>query len=122
MLLTGISRNLKQWEETDAQIDKLSARLSSWISERVERRVKKAYPRVRKTEKKAAEKSDAFASGCGFYKIVLLFIIGAFLGDITETIFCRITMGGMDEPEQCGVGTIQYCMGTGNRIGDGIAL
>ena len=93
MLLTGISRNPKQWEETDAQIDKLSARLSSWISERVERRVKKAYPRVRKTEKKAAEKSDAFASGCGFYKIVLLFIIGAFLGDITETIFCRITMG-----------------------------
>lgn len=93
MLLTGISRNPKQWEETDAQIDKLSARLSSWISERVERRVKKAYLRVRKTEKKAAEKSDAFASGCGFYKIVLLFIIGAFLGDITETIFCRITMG-----------------------------
>ncbi len=27
------------------------------------------------------------------YKIVLLFIIGAFLGDITETIFCRITAG-----------------------------
>ena len=33
------------------------------------------------------------AYGCGFYKIVLLFIIGAFLGDIAETIFCRITMG-----------------------------
>ena len=31
--------------------------------------------------------------GCSFYKLVLLFIIGAFLGDITETIFCRITMG-----------------------------
>lgn len=93
MLLTGASRNPKQWEETDAQIDKLSARLSSWISERVERRVKKAYPSVRKTEEKAAEKRNAFAVGCGFYKIVLLFIIGAFLGDITETIFCRITMG-----------------------------
>ena len=93
MLLTGASRNPKQWEETDAQIDKLSARLSSWISERVERRVKKAYPSVRKTEEKAAEKRNAFAVGCGFYKIVLLFIIEAFLGDITETIFCRITMG-----------------------------
>jgi len=56
MLLTGISRNPKQWEETDAQIDKLSARLSSWISERVERRVKKAYPRVRKTEKRQQKK------------------------------------------------------------------
>lgn len=56
MLLTGASRNPKQWEETDAQIDKLSARLSSWISERVERRVKKAYPRVRKTEKRQQKK------------------------------------------------------------------
>ncbi len=34
-----------------------------------------------------------FAAGCGFYKIVLLFFVGAFLGDITETIFCRITAG-----------------------------
>ena len=115
-------RNPKQWEETDAQIDKLSARLSSWISERVERRVKKAYPRVRKTEKKAAEKSDAFASGCGFYKIVLLFIIGAFLGDITETIFCRITMGVWMSRSSVVWGPFSYCMGTGNRIGDGIAL
>ncbi len=49
-------QKLKQWEETDAQIDKLSARLSSWISERVERRVKKAYPRVRKTEKRQQKK------------------------------------------------------------------
>ena len=34
-----------------------------------------------------------FAQGCSFYKIALLFIIGSFLGDITETIFCRITAG-----------------------------
>ena len=38
-------------------------------------------------------KSTAFAAGCSFYKIFLLFVIGAFLGDITETIFCRITAG-----------------------------
>ena len=36
---------------------------------------------------------EIFAAGCGFYKIVMLFFIGAFLGDITETIFCRITAG-----------------------------
>ena len=34
-----------------------------------------------------------FADGCGFYKLVWLFIIGAFAGDIVETIFCRITAG-----------------------------
>ena len=37
------------------------------------------------------EHPEIFAYGCSFYKIVLLFFIGAFLGDITETIFCRIT-------------------------------
>lgn len=37
--------------------------------------------------------STVFAYGCGFYKIVWLFLIGAFLGDIVETIFCRITGG-----------------------------
>ena len=34
-----------------------------------------------------------FAEGCSFYKLVSLFFIGAFLGDITETIFCLLTTG-----------------------------
>ena len=34
-----------------------------------------------------------FAQGCSFYKLVALFFIGAFLGDITETIFCLLTTG-----------------------------
>ena len=75
--LTGASRNPKQWEETDAQIDKLSARLSSWISERVERRVKKAYPSVRKTEEKAAEKGMHLRSDVDFIRLYY-FYIGAF--------------------------------------------
>ena len=43
----------------------------------------------------ANNKIDRFriAKGCDFYKIVMLFFVGAFLGDITETIFCRITAG-----------------------------
>lgn len=39
------------------------------------------------------EKAGVFAVGCSFYKLVCLFFIGAFLGDITETIFCLITAG-----------------------------
>mgnify|MGYP000346921015 FL=1 len=34
-----------------------------------------------------------FAEGCGFFKLASLFIIGAFIGDIVETIFCLITTG-----------------------------
>ena len=38
-------------------------------------------------------KEGKFAEGCGFYKLFWLFLIGALLGDFTETIFCRITGG-----------------------------
>ena len=37
--------------------------------------------------------SAVFAEGCCFHKLVWLFVIAAFLGDVTETIFCRITAG-----------------------------
>ena len=46
-----------------------------------------------KVQSKEESETKVFAYGCSFYKIVLLFFIGAFLGDITETIFCRITEG-----------------------------
>lgn len=58
----------------------------------VQKRMKKAYPVI---EEKSEEiiRQGSFAEGCGFYKLFWLFLIGAFLGDITETIFCRITAG-----------------------------
>ncbi len=57
-------------------------------------RVERAYPSVQPVPKqKEKSETGVFAEGCSFYKIVLLFIIGAFLGDIVETIFCRITAG-----------------------------
>lgn len=57
-----------------------------------ERRMAKAYPII---QEKAEEmlKAGKFAEGCGFYKLFWLFLIGAVLGDFTETIFCRITAG-----------------------------
>jgi uncharacterized membrane protein len=39
-----------------------------------------------------AKNKYVFAGGCGIYKLIMLFVIGAYLGDITETIFCRLTM------------------------------
>lgn len=49
---------------------------------------------TRERERNAAkEKAGVFAVGCSFYKLALLFLIGAFLGDITETIFCLLTTG-----------------------------
>ena len=58
----------------------------------VEQRMNKAHPALT-FERQRRAKSTTFAEGCSPYKILLLFFIGAFLGDITETIFCRITAG-----------------------------
>ena len=69
----------------------LSHRLGRAIVAHVERRVARAHPQARKAV--AKEKPTVFAQGCGFYKLALLFIIGSVLGDIVETLFCRVTAG-----------------------------
>lgn len=58
----------------------------------VEHRMVKAYPMILDTVDQAQERGR-FAQGCGFYKLFWLFVIGALLGDITETLFCRVTAG-----------------------------
>ena len=95
MLLTGKSKNQERWIATDAGMDKLSARIAGKIVGSLEKRLTKAYPKAKKIEEviRETDEEEVFAKGCGFYKIVMLFMIGAFLGDITETIFCRVTAG-----------------------------
>ena len=58
----------------------------------VERRMARAYPVIAERTEEIL-KEGRFAEGCGFYKLFWLFLVGAFLGDITETIFCRLTSG-----------------------------
>lgn len=57
----------------------------------METRIEKAYPTVG-GEKTLEEEEQGFAKGCGFYKLFWLFSIGAFLGDLVETVFCRYSM------------------------------
>ncbi len=70
---------------------KTTRRMGKWITSHISSRMKNAFPGAKEREKK--EKSRVFAEGCSFYKLVWLFAIGAFLGDVVETIFCRFTMG-----------------------------
>ena len=79
-------------KEADGKFTELSKRLRHWITMRMAKRIRKAYPKSEKVEK-AEKRTDVFAYGCGFYKVVLLFFIGSFLGDIVETIFCRLKVG-----------------------------
>lgn len=101
LLLSGRSKRIEQWQAVDSWLTGISSNLGRKIYGYVDKRIQKAYPekeghRQRILEEKAKEKEQAsviFAYGCSFYKIVLLFLIGAFLGDIVETIFCRVTAG-----------------------------
>lgn len=77
----------------------VSTTFGNAITRTVCRRLEKSYPNIEtskileaKAEQKPKQKTR-FAEGCGFYKMVWLFFIGAFLGDLVETVFCRITMG-----------------------------
>ena len=92
IILKGRSKKLEQWKATNDLLDSVSASLGNKIYLLVDKRISRAYPQKVQSQKEQKNKS-VFAYGCDFYKLFLLFIIGAFLGDITETVFCRITMG-----------------------------
>ena len=70
----------------------LTRRLGKAIEAGVERRMEKAYPLIFEAAEQIT-KRKVFAEGCGFYKLFWLFLIGAVLGDLVETIFCRLTAG-----------------------------
>ena len=93
------ARNLALLSEGMQQTSRL---LENTLTARIQRRMEKSFPSIDKTtlaedlkrkETEAASQKTVFAQGCSFYKLVCLFFIGSFLGDLTETVFCRLTMG-----------------------------
>lgn len=92
LILYYNGRGIEKVKSANNNFTKLSRKLEKWLIGRVNNRKNKAYPKTVKVEKEAKDKT-VFAYGCGFYKLVVLFFVGAFVGDIIETIFCRITMG-----------------------------
>ena len=84
-------------------LQRLSDSLGNAITRRIQHRMMGAYPNIslpslleEYKEEKAAERAGEkviFGYGCSFYKLAALFFIGAFLGDIVETIFCYATAG-----------------------------
>ena len=92
LILYYNGRGIEKVKSANNNFTKLSRKLEKWLISRVNNRKNNAYPKTVKVEKEAKDKT-VFAYGCGFYKLVVLFFVGAFVGDIIETIFCRITMG-----------------------------
>ena len=95
LLVQEVSENLQK------TADMMGMGVTGWVLKHLGR----AYPSLdaksiihpkieqeRQLEKKK-KKAGVFAVGCSFYKLVCLFFLGAFLGDIVETIFCYATTG-----------------------------
>ena len=86
-----LKRKKGRIEQITEELQKTSKFLENALTKRIQKRLVKAFPNI-ETEKDA-EQEEKFAEGCGFFKLASLFIIGAFIGDIVETIFCLITTG-----------------------------
>lgn len=84
----GLKKKNGRIDQIREGLGRTSKLLENTMTRRLQARMIKTYPNLEKDEKE-----DVFASGCGFYKLACLFFIGAFLGDITETVFCRFSMG-----------------------------
>ena len=75
-------------EQLNQELGKGSDRLRQRIAASVERRIQRAYP-----EAARPEPTTSTEKAMGFGDLLWLFVVGAFLGDVVETIFCRITAG-----------------------------
>lgn len=77
-------------EQMNQELEKYSDRLRRHIAASVEKRIHRAYPETSKPH------TDLLAEGqhpFDFTDLLWLFVIGAFLGDVVETLFCRVTAG-----------------------------
>ena len=95
-----LNGSVKEPGELSRFLRRLTDSLDNAVTRYVQRRIARAYPSLEREhlrEKAAGRPAEAekavFARGCGFYKLACLFFIAAFLGDIIETVFCRLTMG-----------------------------
>ena len=78
-------------EQLNQKLEARSDTLRRRIAVYVEKRIQRAYPEAARQQPTAVQKGQAdFLSAAD---LLWLFVIGAFLGDMVETVFCRLTAG-----------------------------
>lgn len=99
LTIWGMQKSMKGALKGLEEMAKLSKLLENAITRRISRHMEAAFPvlDVRSLKEQKAEavsgQEKVFAKGCSVYKLICLFFLGAFLGDVTETIFCLVTTG-----------------------------
>lgn len=71
----------------NGKLQRLTVKAGMGLSGYVRRRIRKAYPVHEEVQQKTDEERFTLE------QFIWLFVIGAFLGDIVETIFCRLRAG-----------------------------
>lgn len=90
----GLKKKQNRITQITEELHKTSKLLENALTTRIQKRMVKAFPNIEGTEGvRVKAKEERFARGCGFFKLASLFILGAFLGDIVETVFCLATTG-----------------------------
>lgn len=89
---------IRQLEDMTENMQQVSQNVGNAITRYVRSRLEKSYPNIQtdkilEGQRGVTTSESCFAQGCCFYKLASVFIISAFLGDIVEMIFCRLTMG-----------------------------
>ena len=78
-------------EQLNQKLEARSDTLRRRIAVYVEKHIQRAYPEAARRQPTAVQKGKAdFLSAAD---LLWLFVIGAFLGDMVETVFCRLTAG-----------------------------
>lgn len=93
--ILAVNHKEEQAKKLFAWNKKLHGRLSGIVAKvatHIVQRMGKAYPEMERTDE--AREKEKEADKCTFVQMFWLFVIGAFLGDIVETLYCRI-MGGV---------------------------
>ncbi len=96
-------RKLSVVYQVSENLQKTADMMGEGVTRWVLRHLEKAYPRLNvrsileaklvRQKRREEEEAGIFAVGCGFYKLICIFFLGAFLGDIVETIFCYLKYG-----------------------------
>ncbi len=89
------------------------ARLAGRISDRVWNRVQRAYPGVKEMDAEEAREAYTFARGMSLDKIIWVFLLSALLGDLIETVYCRLVGGAWMSRSSVLYGPFSFVWGIG---------
>lgn len=97
--------------------DGLTTRTLGWYQGYQKRHLAKAFPNLtRLSAEEEPPAANVFAAGIGFYKLFWLFLIGAFVGDLIETVFVWGTSGVLMSRSSLLYGPFSVVWGLGAAI------